>query len=74
MVGRAHHRTHRGVREAEAIRFPLERGKGVGMNSAAPADETLGCRYWPMVSMSIRCPRMSRITAYISSSVSPDPP
>ena len=33
----------------------------------------LGARYWPMVSMSMPCARMSRITARISSSVSPRP-
>ena len=34
MIRRAHHRTDRGVREAQAIRFPLERSKGVGMDVA----------------------------------------
>ena len=33
----------------------------------------VGARYWPMVSMSMWCARMSRITAKISSSVSPKP-
>ena len=32
-----------------------------------------GCRYWPIVSMSMSCARMSRMTARISSSVSPRP-
>ena len=32
-----------------------------------------GARYWPIVSMSMLCARMSRMTCKISSSVSPRP-
>jgi hypothetical protein len=74
VVAAAHHGAHGGVREAHGVALALEHLEGVRVHIAAHRQVVAaGARYWPMVSMSMPCARMSRITVRISSSVSPRP-
>ena len=75
VIRRAHQRADGRVPESHRVRLALERRRTrPGARTAAPADgPAVGCRYWPIVSMSMSCARMSRIAARISSSVSPRP-